>query len=371
MLNEDESLQVIFQRQFKSSTEKVHDMGAAPPLQQQQTPLPPLPCALSQEASLEGQAHHEPEVDEKDPIRDLARMIVFHGYDLSVVENDHFRNFVRCLNPEFKLPSRENIEEMCDDVFTQSWYNTVRIRPRRATGRHSFAVGTTKSMETREALYITCHFIDDEWNLHRVVDHAYVVLPPGNCYNKFTLLGVPMVSCEVSSERVVSYISDHIEYYDLFMITGEITGNIGHLELKRRIKQQFNIEVTCNTYMDHVLHSIAGCLLLDSDIVEDIFSNVNDLEWTRQYRQKLLSEFDLDEPWEYSEHWYWCYCSLKILIHKLQRVLSQSVILLFHLWGDIYGAIKRVSACSTPTSNLCLEELFKVRDALVLRSHQQ
>jgi len=40
-------------------------------------------------------------------------MIVLHGYDPSVVEDDYFRSFVRRLNPQFKLPSLIDIEHMC------------------------------------------------------------------------------------------------------------------------------------------------------------------------------------------------------------------------------------------------------------------
>ncbi|KAG2576436.1 hypothetical protein PVAP13_6NG037266 [Panicum virgatum] len=57
---------------------------------------------------------HEPAgLDDQEASRDLARMIVLHGYDPSVVEDDYFRSFVRGLNPQFKLPSRIDIEHMC------------------------------------------------------------------------------------------------------------------------------------------------------------------------------------------------------------------------------------------------------------------
>jgi hypothetical protein len=49
--------------------------------------------------------------------------------------------------------------------------------------------------------------------------------------------------------------------------------------------------------------------------------------------------------------------------HELLLPLNSQT-LLCNLWGAIYSGIKRVSASNTPTSNLCLEEMLKVRGAL-------
>ncbi|CAD6266475.1 unnamed protein product [Miscanthus lutarioriparius] len=349
MLNEDESLQVIFQRQFKSSTEKVQDMGAAPPLQQQQqqqqTPLPPLPCALSQEPSLEGQAHHEPDVDEKDAIRDLARMIGLHGYDPLVVEDDHFRSFVHRLNPGFKLPSRCKIEEMCAVATPVLQWVKLKSWRRR-----------------RKSLYLTCHFIDDQWNLHRVVMDAFKVLPPGGHYSLDPLRGMFMISLDYS-DRLLSTIAQQIIYYP-FMIAGEMTADF-ELIIKLKDHLQYEIyyeiphpdrEIICATYMDHVLHSIARFLLPDSQFTADLIWYMDGLS-KEEYQEHL-------SPWDYEERWYSCYCSLEIQIQKLESE-SNLQILMCNILRVIYRAINKLLASTTPTSNLCLEELFKnVADVL-------
>ncbi|WVZ95312.1 hypothetical protein U9M48_041094, partial [Paspalum notatum var. saurae] len=78
---------------------------------QRSPPCPPLSrtgCGSSSE--------REPGLEEDDePSRDLARMIV-DGYDPSIVENDHFRSFVQRLDPGFKVPSRRDVETMCDGI---------------------------------------------------------------------------------------------------------------------------------------------------------------------------------------------------------------------------------------------------------------
>lgn len=87
-------------------------------------------------------------------------------------------------------------------------------------------------METGKALYIMCNFIYDEWNLHRLVDHAYLAFPPSDHYNALisTLLGVPTASLKVAAEHVVSYILAY-ENYPL-TVAGEMMGDIGQLEFK-------------------------------------------------------------------------------------------------------------------------------------------
>jgi len=73
-------------------------------------------------------------LDDQEASRDLARMIALHGHDPSVVEDDYFRSFVRRLNPQFKLPSRDAIEDLCCDIFRSHWldmYNSCRNAPGR------------------------------------------------------------------------------------------------------------------------------------------------------------------------------------------------------------------------------------------------
>ena len=115
--------------------------------------------------------------------------------------------------------------------------------------------------------------------------------------------------------------------------------------------------------MDHVLHSIARCLLPDLDFQKDIFSGVRYcyLNGTFQVRREF-AQHGIDDPWEYDELWYWCYCRLEIVNYYIPETGSKE--LLHRLWNQIHRAIKRVSNSSHPTSNLCLEQFFKVRIAL-------
>ncbi|XP_039852676.1 zinc finger BED domain-containing protein RICESLEEPER 1-like isoform X1 [Panicum virgatum] len=329
-----------------------HPTSSSPPPRPQPQPQPQLQPSDPGESS----DRREPAgLDDQEASRDLARMIALHGHDPSVLEDDHFRSFVRRLNPQFKLPSREDIEDLCCDIF-QIHKTNMHDSCRNASGR-TCAVGIAKTMEAREVLYATCQFIDGEWNLHKADVYAYVVLPT-------------VGSLDHMVKRFVTDLSE--EYhgdYTLFIMAREMTGDIDYGELKDSIEKVLgsdspptNRELICTTYMDRVLHSIARCLLPNPDFQKEIMSYVEDLGGIFQVRREC-ARHGLDDPWEYNEDWYWCYCPLEIF-HQDEDFESGSEELLHSLWKVIHRAIKRVSDSSRPTSNLCLEQLFMVRYAL-------
>ncbi|WVZ95313.1 hypothetical protein U9M48_041095 [Paspalum notatum var. saurae] len=77
--------------------------------------LPP-PCPPSRSSRCESSERETGLREDEEASRDLARMIALHGFDPSIVEDDHFRSFVRRLNPGFKVPSRCDVEVMCDGI---------------------------------------------------------------------------------------------------------------------------------------------------------------------------------------------------------------------------------------------------------------
>jgi len=216
-------------------------------------------------------------LDDQEASRDLARMIALHGHDPSVLEDDHFRSFVRRLNPQFKLPSRDAIEDLCCDIFRSHWWDMYDSCTN-APGRISVAVGIAKTMEAGEVLYATRQFIDGEWNLHKADVCAYVVLPPGDHNLGSSFFGTPvgslddMVKCFVTNN-----LSEDNDDYTLFIMAREMTGDIDYGELKDSIEKVLgsdspptNRELICTTYMNRVLHSIARCLLPNPDFQKDI-----------------------------------------------------------------------------------------------------
>ncbi|CAO2186727.1 unnamed protein product [Urochloa humidicola] len=340
----------------------------------------PMSLSLPQQLQLQPSGSGLGESSDREPAcidearRDLARMIALHGYDPSIVEDDYFKSFLRRLNPGFEVPSREAIDKVCSHIFEDSRSDMYLSNH----GIVSLAVGVAETFKTGQVVYVTVHYIDHHWNLHRVVENVFMVSPVDDHYN-VPLGNVRVALLDDLLEEIVGYNpidSKLMLQYEVFMIAGEITGHINHLNLNIRLKDciwhHFGNKICSATYMDCVLHSIARCLLPDSHLIHNAFIRVETIAYIlSQGHKEILTQVGLlDDPWEYGERWYLCFCSFEILLNLSYELDSDtesgsdSVVLLCTLWREIYRAIKTVSDSSRPTSNLCFQELFKVRDVL-------
>uniref|UniRef100_A0A0E0JY14 BED-type domain-containing protein n=1 Tax=Oryza punctata TaxID=4537 RepID=A0A0E0JY14_ORYPU len=96
-------------------------------------------------------------------------------------------------------------------------------------------------------------------------------------------------------------------------------------------------------------------------------------------RREISSCLKLDHPWTYNERWYAYYYALEIIQDECSSAPAQIAPLagkiIFHetritellrtTLGTLYCALKKISTSNSPTSNLCLIELLKVRKTLV------
>ncbi|XP_034600866.1 zinc finger BED domain-containing protein RICESLEEPER 3-like [Setaria viridis] len=262
-------------------------------------------------------------------------MIATHGYE--VVEE--FMCFVRCLDPDFKLPSREDMEKMWDGILDKERTQLLSSLTREGAkpGRVSFILGTVATIEPggEATLYTACNFIDGDWNLHRVVADAYMV-------SELT--------------RDVPDIPNHGFLDNMFMMVGHeddnipssLTDHYGKLLPACPLNQKL-LRSTTYIYMDRVLHSVARCLL--------------PCEMSIQTNLLGLSTGQ-EDPRAYNEQWYSLYCFLKILQddHSTTTTEATELIgLLCRLWGSIHESIQMISDSTRPTSNLCLAELLNLR----------
>jgi hypothetical protein len=314
----------------------------------------PLPSAPSCPA---GSSLHGEKPDVEKAEYHLARMIALRGYDPSIVDDDCFRSFVQCLNPEFRVPSRADIEAACDSIFDEARH-VIDGRINGFHGRLCLAVGKAKIME-REVLYAAEHFIDDEWNLHK---HISEVLDGPSPYNRGSLSSYSVQTVCVESHLLGTNLeTDVLDYFggDWFMMALGITND--HSQLKGCLDNRLH-----TVFMDIILHSVAEHLHLCIDVKFRKFVHDNfDGFFTRQQVEEALSRVGAD-PWACNEAWYSWYCSLLVMLcNKCCRDgYSEFTKLLCKIWGGIHRAIERISASNCPTSNLCLLELFNVREIL-------
>ncbi|CAL5004353.1 unnamed protein product [Urochloa decumbens] len=341
-----------------------------PPPLPRTDPPPPFPCAPSCcDDELPDREHEE----EKEANKHLAQMIALHGHDPLLIEDECFRSFVGSLNPEFKLPSRLAIEEMCDGIFDEARKDLLS-RLSHTPGRVSLAIATAKIMDGK-VLYTACHFIDDEWKLHKVVLDAYLVGPVPIFYG--ALSGLPEVTLNSDCFKwtindVANGISKRGILDKLFMVAWEMGGMDVDVEMQGYMKQKFctgfQTEVICVMFMDRSFHFIAERLKLPVDLTTKTFNGMEKLDLTRQKRHQLFSHMGLEYLQAHDQFWYSIYCSLKILQKDGSNLIADTdkelAEVFCKVWGQLYQGIQRISASRGPTSNLCLIELFKVREVL-------
>jgi hypothetical protein len=304
----------------------------------------------------------------------LARMIAFRGYDPSIIDDDCFRSFVQCLNPEFRVPSRVDIEAACDRIFDEA-RDDIEGRIENFDGRISLAVGKAKIME-REVLYAAWHFIDDEWNLHKVIKEVKLDGPSpyhrGLLWRNFVetvCVESHLLGTNLNTDVLLDCTCD-----DWFMMAWGITNDYSKLKgyLDHNLLDTYaqRRSLVCTVFMDNILHSVAEHLYLCIDVKfrKDVHDNVTNRILSflpRQKEKEFLSQVGVD-PWACKEAWYSWYCSLAVLECTVTKVgpYWKFEKLLCKIWGGIHRAIERISASNCPTSNLCLLELFNVREIL-------
>lgn len=107
--------------------------------------------------------------------RELVKMVVIHEYPLSIVDHIGFRSFVKSLNDNFKMISRNTLK---GDVMKM--YNNEKgsLKDLLVANESRVAITTdmwTASNQKKGYMDVTSHFIDDNWFLHnRTIRFCYV-----------------------------------------------------------------------------------------------------------------------------------------------------------------------------------------------------
>lgn len=353
---------------------------------------PPLIIQEGQQAG--GEPYRPQQGEEMTPDERVARMIALDGVDPSIINNEHFKVLTGR-----SWHSRIPIENMCDSIFDRERQKVWRLwdDTNKDDGKHkapvSLAVGRAKTME-REVMYSACHFIDHQWKLHKIVVDACVLVP--NMPYHRPILDVPEVRIGTDSVPEVEDAPLGTRFWsgdlrsDLFMMAWgilpsseyetyqhdrEMSARKSHsAKMKSQLAQAFadtfpvQNGLVSTTFVDQVLEPIARCLRwVFMGFRKSIHEELLGLQLTRQVRHRLHSELGLNPLSTYDKDWYRTYCALRILEHKGSPLIAQDqrlADLLINVFGAIYDAIQAISDPSSPTSNLCLPMLFKVREVL-------
>ena len=98
-------------------------------------------------------------------------MIILDELPFTFVENYGFRRFMKVLQPKFKImSSRKTITKEVVSI-----YNIERAKLKKALeGRRvCLTTDTWTSIQNFCYMCLTCHFIDDDWKLHKNFELLY------------------------------------------------------------------------------------------------------------------------------------------------------------------------------------------------------
>jgi hypothetical protein len=92
----------------------------------------------------------------------LARMVIAHDYPFNCVSHHFFKEFIRELQPEFKMISRNTLRKDCLDVYDEEkllLYDQLAL----LDCKFSFTsdLWSYKGRD-RGFMALTCHYIDDK-----------------------------------------------------------------------------------------------------------------------------------------------------------------------------------------------------------------
>ncbi|KAJ7981896.1 Zinc finger BED domain-containing protein [Quillaja saponaria] len=99
---------------------------------------------------------------------DLARMIILHGYPLSMAEHVGFKVFAKNLQPMFEVVPNSVVELSCLDIYGREKQKVFDI-VNKLQSRINLSIEMWSSPENSEYLCLAAHYIDEDWTLQRKI----------------------------------------------------------------------------------------------------------------------------------------------------------------------------------------------------------
>uniref|UniRef100_A0A7N2L115 Transposase n=1 Tax=Quercus lobata TaxID=97700 RepID=A0A7N2L115_QUELO len=102
----------------------------------------------------------------------LAEMIILDELPFRFVENQGFRRFCNVFQPNFNIPSRFTVAK---DVSRIYFEEKDKLRNALRGRRLCLTTDTWTSIQNFNYMCLTCHFIDDDWKLHKRILNFCIV----------------------------------------------------------------------------------------------------------------------------------------------------------------------------------------------------
>ncbi|RVW39644.1 hypothetical protein VitviT2T_017406 [Vitis vinifera] len=117
-------------------------------------------------------------IDQKRSRFDLARMIILHGYPLTMVEHLGFKIFVKNLQPLFDLVSLNGVEADCMEIYEKEKQKMYEVLDK-LSGKISLGADMWNASGDVQYLCLTSQYIDESWELQKKILN-FVIMDPSH-----------------------------------------------------------------------------------------------------------------------------------------------------------------------------------------------
>nr|XP_020151658.1 zinc finger BED domain-containing protein RICESLEEPER 2-like [Aegilops tauschii subsp. strangulata] len=325
---------------------------------------------------------------QESPYQDVARMIILHGYPLSIVEHQEMKRIFKSINPVANTISHSDMEEHLFDLFQKEKMNAKRkiaLTSRRVS--LSASIWTDDGPEpTVKYLCLTAHFIGEDWKIRRmIIKFGMYWCSPTNLERTIHCKEAYVPQSESGSYNVIwDAIRDWNLDQKMLSLTsvGEIKNDANTARLKAMLTEKGCLPIRgklCNiACLDDMINSVvdegqSDILLLIGDAVMDFFVAHASSPLAQQQLLEAISQMSLKCPREDAKWWHKFYFRLELLLQFKKLFPAEEVLSpedmgvtesICKILRTFYHAIEVISGPSSPTANIYFSEVWKVRTVL-------
>ncbi|KAK7912577.1 hypothetical protein WMY93_012788 [Mugilogobius chulae] len=128
----------------------------------------------------------------------VLEMLVLDMRPINMVEGEGFKKMIEKFYPSYKLPSRTHFTKLMEKKYSESM-DKVKETLKNISGKLTLTTDAWTSIATEAYLGVTCHFINEQWELTSI-----------------NLTTMPLQERH-TAENIASWIEDVVEKFDISM----------------------------------------------------------------------------------------------------------------------------------------------------------
>lgn len=153
--------------------------------------------------------------DQEDSTEKLAKMIILHEYPLHMVEQAAVLVFAQGLQPRFRMPSFNEIEEEIFSVYQKEKQKLMRMFGT-MPGRISLTICLWTTSQTLGYVCLNGQFIDNDWKLHRRMLNFMMVSSPHSENALSEVIGVSLSEWNMKSKLFTITLDNNCSSHDIY-----------------------------------------------------------------------------------------------------------------------------------------------------------